>query len=163
MELTRKAMALMKDPLHALSLGFGSGLSPWAPGTLGTLAAVPLYYAMSFLPVWAYWAVTAAVILIGIPACERTARALDVHDAGVIVWDEVAGYLIAMGMMPRQWQWLLAGFVLFRLFDIIKPWPIRIIDSKVGGGFGIMLDDIIAGAFTLLVLLAVNQWLIPVR
>lgn len=163
MTLIKKALPLMKNPLHALSLGFGSGLSPWAPGTLGTLAAIPIYFAMSFLPVWAYWGLTTLLIVIGIYACGRTAEALGVHDAGIIVWDEVAGYLITMGMMPQQWQWLVAGFLLFRFFDILKPWPIRSIDRKVHGGLGIMLDDLIAGVFGLLVLLAINQWLMPVH
>ncbi len=132
---------------HWIAFGFGSGLSPWAPGTAGTLAAVPLYLLLQPLAVGWYLAVVAALTLIGVWACDRTARDLQTDDPGAIVWDEVAGYLVTMTAAPSGWVWVLAGFALFRLFDIWKPWPIRVLDARVPGGLGIMLDDLVAGLF----------------
>jgi len=149
---TAEARLLLWHPVHFVSLGFGSGLSPWAPGTAGTLVAIPLYAALSLLPLWVYIGVTLMVIVLGIYTCGRTAEALHVHDAGVIVWDEVAGFLVTMTLTPFSWQGVVAGFLLFRLFDIVKPWPIRAIDQRVPGGAGIMLDDVLAGIYSLLVL-----------
>lgn len=143
---------LLKNPIHFLSLGFGSGLAPFAPGTFGTLAALPLYFLLQKLPLPFYLAVIVAGFVIGIWLCEQTTQALGVHDHSGIVWDEIIGYLITMIAIPLDWRWIVAGFLLFRFFDIIKPWPIRWIDSQVSGGFGIMLDDVIAGIFALLVL-----------
>ena len=143
---------LLKNPIHFLSLGFGSGLAPFAPGTFGTLVALPLYFLLQKLPLPLYLAVIVAGFVIGIWLCEQTTQALGVHDHSGIVWDEIIGYLITMIAIPLDWRWIVAGFLLFRFFDIIKPWPIRWIDSQVSGGFGIMLDDVIAGIFALLVL-----------
>ena len=143
---------LLKNPIHFLSLGFGSGLAPFAPGTFGTLVALPLYFLLQKLPLPFYLAVIVAGFVIGIWLCEQTTQALGVHDHSGIVWDEIIGYLITMIAIPLDWRWIVAGFLLFRFFDIIKPWPIRWIDSQVSGGFGIMLDDVIAGIFALLVL-----------
>ena len=142
----------LKNPYHLLAFGFGSGLAPVAPGTFGTLAAVPFYLLMAQLPLAGYLAVLALVILAGIPICGRTSRDLGVHDHGGIVWDEFAGFLLTMTAAPLAWQWLVAGFLLFRLFDILKPWPIGWLDRRVGGGLGIMLDDLLAGAFAWLAL-----------
>ena len=138
---------LLKNPLHFLSLGFGSGLAPWAPGTFGTLAALPLYLLMQPLPLAAYLLITLLAMLLGFYLCGETARALGVHDHSGIVWDEIVGYMITMAAVPLDWKWVVAGFVLFRFFDIVKPWPIKWIDSKVSGGIGIMLDDVLAGVF----------------
>lgn len=143
---------LLRHPVHFLSLGFGSGLAPKAPGTFGTLAAVPLYWLLSDATLLLYLAVVIVAAALGIWLCGYTARALGVHDHPAIVWDEVVGYFITMLAAPAGWQWLLLGFVLFRLFDILKPWPIRWIDRHVHGGFGIMLDDVLAGAMAWLVL-----------
>lgn len=137
----------MKNPLHFLSLGFGSGLSPFAPGTFGTLAAIPLYLLIQPLPLVGYLLITLAGLVIGFYLCGETARALGVHDHGGIVWDEIIGYLITMIAVPLHWHWMLAGFILFRLFDIFKPWPIKWIDRRITGGVGIMLDDVLAGIF----------------
>ena len=145
-------LKLLKNPVHFLSLGFGSGLAPYAPGTFGTLAAIPLYLLIQPLPLVAYLIVTALSVLIGVYLCEKTANALGVHDHSGIVWDEIAGYLITMIAVPLDWVWILTGFVLFRFFDILKPWPIKWIDAKVSGGWGIMLDDVLAGVFSLIVL-----------
>ena len=145
-------LKLLKNPVHFLSLGFGSGLAPYAPGTFGTLAAIPLYLLIQPLPLIAYLIVTVFSVLIGVYLCEKTANALGVHDHSGIVWDEIAGYLITMIAVPLDWVWILTGFVLFRFFDILKPWPIKWIDAKVSGGWGIMLDDVLAGVFSLIVL-----------
>jgi phosphatidylglycerophosphatase A len=135
-------------------VGFGSGLAPKAPGTFGSA------FALLFIPLWLASGFKLSVLLMilmsfsGIYICDRTAKVMGVHDDGRIVWDEFAGQsitflpLIYMGIM--NWMWVLVGFILFRLFDIWKPWPIRVADQQVGGGFGIMLDDIIAGIWAAL-------------
>lgn len=135
----------MAHPLHLLAFGFGAGCSPKAPGTMGTLIAVALYLPLSRLPLEMYLGVTLLVSLAGIFICGWSARQLGVHDHPGIVWDEIAGFLITMLAAPPGLLWILIGFVLFRLFDILKPWPISWFDRHVGGGLGIMLDDIIAG------------------
>lgn len=151
----------LRHPIHFLSLGFGSGCSPYAPGTFGTLAALPFVYAMSLLTLPVFIAVTVITCVVGFYLCGMTAKAMEVHDHPAIVWDEIAGMMITMLMVPMQWQTLTAGFVLFRLFDIVKPWPIKWIDKHVHGGFGIMLDDILAGVFAcaILHLLLHFEWL----
>lgn len=138
---------IMRDPILFLAFGFGSGLAKQAPGTFGTLAAIPLYLLLTLVSQSLYWLLTVLVCLVGIWICGAAAEKLGEHDFGGIVWDEIAGLLVTLAFIPYSWQALVAGFVLFRLFDIIKPWPIRWIDQKVAGGFGIMLDDIIAGLF----------------
>ncbi|WP_372881359.1 phosphatidylglycerophosphatase A [Psychromonas sp.] len=137
----------LSNPAHLAAVGFGSGLAKKAPGTFGTLAAVPIYYFMSFLSVPLYIAVLFASIAFGIWVCHVTSRDMGTHDHGAIVWDEFVGYWITMLMVPFSWQWALIGFVLFRIFDIVKPFPISWLDKKVHGGLGIMLDDIVAGLF----------------
>jgi phosphatidylglycerophosphatase A len=147
------AKQILKDPVLLLAFGFGSGLSKYMPGTLGTLAAVPIYLAlMLYTDPTIYLIATALSVIVGIWICDQAAKKLAVHDFGGIVWDEVAGFLITLYGLPLTWQTLLAGFVAFRLFDIVKPWPIRYLDKQVGGGFGIMLDDVVAGIFAALVL-----------
>ncbi|WP_339725511.1 phosphatidylglycerophosphatase A [uncultured Paraglaciecola sp.] len=148
----RSKLSLL-NPVHFLALGFGSGLAGKMPGTFGTLAALPLVVLLSHyasLPV--YLIVTVMVSVVGIWICGKTAADMGVHDDSSIVWDEVAGMLITMIAVPLSWQTLLAGFVLFRFFDILKPWPISYLDKHVHGGFGIMIDDVLAGVFALGVL-----------
>jgi len=130
-------------------LGFGSGLMPKAPGTFGTLAAIPLYFLMVPLSNIYYAAVVLLICFSGIYICGKAASDAGVHDHGAIVWDEIAGFLITMFMVPVSWQSIAVGFLLFRLFDIFKPWPISYIDKHVDGGFGIMFDDVLAGVFAL--------------
>ncbi len=144
--------ALLRNPIHLLSLGFGSGLAPKAPGTFGTLAALPLWFALQYLPASSYIAVVVAAFALGVYLCDETARALGVHDHGGIVWDEFVGLWIALFLLPPGWPWLLLGFALFRLFDIWKPWPIRVLDARVHGGLGIMIDDVLAGIYAFFVL-----------
>ncbi|MGH1485725.1 MAG: phosphatidylglycerophosphatase A family protein [Cellvibrionaceae bacterium] len=148
---------LLRHPVQLLALGFGSGLAPKAPGTFGTLAAIPLYLCIAQLPVLFQFIIIFIAFLIGIYLCQTTADALGVHDHPAIVWDEFVGFWLTMMALPLlnvslTWYWLLLGFVLFRFFDIVKPWPIRTVDQKVSGGFGIMLDDILAGIYAALLL-----------
>ncbi|GLP96877.1 phosphatidylglycerophosphatase A family protein [Paraferrimonas sedimenticola] len=145
----------LSNPIHFLALGFGSGLAPKAPGTFGTLAALPLYWLMADLSLGVYLAITLVVCIAGIYICDKASKDMGVHDHGAIVWDEVAGLLITFIMLPTGWIWWLIGFALFRLFDILKPWPIRWLDARVHGGFGIMIDDIIAGIFALICVQAI--------
>ena len=153
---------LLQNPIHFLAFGFGSGLAPVAPGTFGTLASVPLFCLMAQFNVWIYIAITLAVCAVGIHICGKTAQDLGVHDHGGIVWDEFAGFFITM--LPIQlvgpidslhfWVITAVGFAVFRLFDALKPWPISWLDKNLDGGMGIMLDDLLAGFFSLLVVQA---------
>ncbi len=142
---------LLQHPNRWLAFGLGSGLSPIAPGTMGTIAAIPLAYYLMMLPLWAIILIIVLTTLWGIHLCGVTARDLHTHDHPGIVWDEWVGYFIAVIPLSNHWQGLLLAFVLFRFFDIVKPWPIRLIDHQVKGGFGIMLDDILAGIAAALV------------
>lgn len=142
----------LKNPIHFLALGFGSGLAAKAPGTFGTLAAIPLFLLLAPLSLPVYLAVTLLSVIVGIYICDKAAKDMQVHDHGAIVWDEVAGLLITLIAVPAGWQWIVIGFVLFRFFDILKPWPIKWLDAKVHGGFGIMIDDVLAGIFALICL-----------
>ncbi|AMO69865.1 phosphatidylglycerophosphatase [gamma proteobacterium BDW918] len=145
-------VSLLKNPVHLLSVGFGSGLAPKAPGTFGTIAALPFWYVLQFLPPAYYVVVLILAFILGVYLCGATADALGVHDHGGIVWDEFVGLWIALFMVPMHLGWILLGFALFRLFDIWKPWPIRVLDAKVHGGFGIMIDDVLAGVYAYLTL-----------
>lgn len=138
---------LLRDPVHLLAFGFGAGLSPIAPGTVGTALAVPIVLSLQQLGWTAHLVFACLAALVGIYVCGESARRLEVHDHPGIVWDEITGYSVTMLAAPPEWYWLLAGFVIFRFFDIAKPWPIREADHSLPGGLGIMLDDIIAGVF----------------
>ncbi|MGZ5007900.1 MAG: phosphatidylglycerophosphatase A family protein [Methylobacter sp.] len=149
---------VLSDPILFLAFGFGSGLAKKAPGTFGTLAAIPVYWLFAQANLFVYSLLTLIVTIVGIWICDIAAKKLGEHDFGGIVWDEIAGYLITLWLVPFSWQAVALGFVLFRIFDIVKPWPIKWIDRKVQGGFGIMLDDVLAGVFAgglLLALLSV--------
>ena len=143
-------VSFLKDPRHLLSLGFGSGLVPKAPGTFGTLAAIPFYLLMAmYLSDLMYIVVTIIAFLLGIYLCQQTTNALEVDDHPAIVWDEFVGYFITMLFVPLSFTTVLLGFFFFRIFDILKPWPISVIDSRIKGGLGVMLDDVLAGVFAL--------------
>lgn len=146
------AAFLWRHPAHLLAFGFGSGLAPKAPGTFGTLAAVPLYLLLNQLSFGYYLVALIAAFALGIWICERTAEALGVHDHGGIVWDEFVGFWLTMFLAPPGWQWIVVGFLLFRLFDVLKPFPIGWLDRRVQGGLGIMMDDAVAGSFAWLCL-----------
>ena len=146
MQKEYRARISMKNPVHFLALGFGSGLIPFMPGTFGSAAALPLLILSANMPVLVFIAFTVFASIFGIYLCGKTADDMQVHDHGSIVWDEVAGMFITFLFVPITAPSLLAGFVLFRVFDILKPWPIGPIDKRLHGGTGIMLDDIVAGA-----------------
>jgi phosphatidylglycerophosphatase A len=148
---------LLRDPVHFLALGFGSGLTPKAPGTAGTLVAVPLIMFIGSFGLTAYAAITVLLCVAGVFICDASAKKLGVHDHPGIVWDEIAGFAITMLAVPHTWPWLLAGFAVFRLLDIVKPWPIREADHRLRGGLGIMLDDVMAGIFAAIILYALNR------
>ncbi len=150
--MNKAPASVWRNPIHFLAFGLGSGAAPKAPGTFGTLAAVPLWYLMAQTSLPVYLGLTLIAFVIGIWLCGRTSRDLGVHDHGGIVWDEFVGYWVTMIAVPVGWIWALLGFILFRLFDIWKPWPIRPVDRRVHGGLGIMLDDVLAGVFAGLVL-----------
>ena len=153
---TRNRRPGPRTALHWLAFGGGAGLAPRAPGTAGTAAAIPIYLVVAAQPLVTYLAVTALVIAAGVWACGRTARDLGVHDHPGIVLDEIAGFLVTMTALPLEWWWIAAGFVAFRLLDIVKPWPISLADRRIDGGLGIMLDDVIAGAIACAALHAVR-------
>lgn len=136
------------EPTYFLGFGFGLGLLPIAPGTWGTLAGIPLVMLMSGLSAWFYWLVVLAALILGCRICETIGRQLKVHDYPGIVWDEVVGYMITMYAAPAGTLWIVLGFCLFRVFDIVKPFPIRWVDKRLNNGVGVMLDDVVAGVFS---------------
>ena len=140
-------------PAHVLALGFGAGLSPFAPGTAGTLAAWAAGLALAaYLTPAAMLALAGLLFLAGIWACDVTGRHLGVSDHGAMVWDEIVAFLAILALVPRELAWQAAAFVLFRFFDIVKPQPVRYFEQRYRGGFGVMFDDLVAAAYTLLVL-----------
>lgn len=156
---TVNAKAVLSNPIHCLAFGFGSGLASKAPGTFGTLMAVPLYFCLNQLPLLAYIIALVLAFVVGVYLCGKTADDLGVHDHPGIVWDEFVGFWITMLLAPEGWQWLVVGFLLFRLFDIWKPWPIKLLDKNVESGFGIMIDDVLAGIYALIILQLVAYYL----
>lgn len=143
---------LLRHPIQWLAFGFGAGLAPKAPGTVGTLAAIPFFWFIQDLPLAVYLVVVFLGFLVGIYLCGITAKALDCHDHPGIVWDEMVGYWLTMILAPGGWGWIALGFCLFRLFDIWKPWPIAWIDRRIHGGLGIMLDDVLAAVYAWMIL-----------
>jgi phosphatidylglycerophosphatase A len=146
-----KSSKVWQDPIYFIAFGFGTGLMPFAPGTWGTLAAIPLYLLLAGLPLPLYLSLTVLAFFLGVWVSERVSKELGVHDYSGIVWDEVVGYLLTMTLVPVGLFWMIAGFLLFRLFDIWKPQPIGWVDERVKGGLGVMLDDVLA---------AIPAWLI---
>lgn len=133
------------NPVHWLALGFGSGLMPKAPGTFGTLVGIPFVFLLAQLNWWEHLLALVMMTVLGIWICRNTARTMGVHDHPSIVWDEVVGYGVAMYALPVEPFWLLAAFILFRIFDIWKPGPIGWADKNLHGGSGIIVDDVLAG------------------
>ena len=152
------ARTVLTDPVHILAFGFGTGLSPVAPGTVGSLVGILFAWLSLDLGLPVQLAIAAAISVSGIWICGESARRIGVHDHGGIVWDEIAGmYITLLAAPPTLAGWILA-FVLFRAFDIAKPWPIRDLDHRLGGGLGIMLDDLAAALYAL-ILLGLYGWL----
>ncbi len=151
---------LVSHPAHFIALGFGSGLAPKAPGTFGTLAALPLYWLLlqAGLQLPALLAVIAAGFALGIWACAVAGKNLGVSDHGGIVWDEIVAMWLVLAFTPASWLGWLAAFGLFRFFDILKPWPIRFFDTRLKNGFGVMFDDMLAALYALLIIKG-WQWL----
>ncbi len=153
------AAQVLRDPVHWLAFGFGLGLAPKAPGTFGSLLGILAWWLTPAQLVWQL-AIGVAILAAGVWICGESARRLGVHDHGGIVWDEIAGmYLTLLAVGPEP-AWILAAFLLFRLFDIWKPWPIRDLDHSLQGGLGIMLDDVIAALYAVGILLIFQRILI---
>jgi phosphatidylglycerophosphatase A len=148
---------LLASPAHFFALGCGAGLIPRAPGTAGTLVGLPLFALLALLPVWLFWMVLALFFVAGIAWCDAAGRALGVPDHGAIVWDEIVAFVLVLAFTPAAPLWYVVAFVLFRLFDIWKPFPIRYFDRSVKGGFGVMLDDLLAAIYTIIVLLLARR------
>lgn len=141
---------LMKHPLGWIATGFGSGFSPVAPGTAGSLAALlPWWLLLRELPLPLYLGVLAAAFVLGVWASAWTIRRTGIQDPSLVVWDEYVGMWIALAAAPAGWAWVLGAFVAFRVFDILKPWPVSWADRALDGGFGAMLDDVLAGLYAL--------------
>jgi len=160
--MTQEVQFTLSNPIHFLALGFGSGLIKPAPGTWGTMAAIPLYLLLMQLvssSSMVYLGVIFISFIVGVYLCGKAAADVGVHDHGAIVWDEIVGFLVTMLFVPVIWQNIVLGFVLFRLFDIVKPWPIKLLDKHVHGGFGIMIDDVLAGIFAWLLLFLAQPYI----
>lgn len=138
--------SVWRNPWHFIAFGFGSGAMRKAPGTWGSLVGLLFVPLLQLLPHWGYGLILLLGSLFGFWLCGKVSRDLGVHDHGGIVWDEIVGIWITLWLAPPGWPWLLVGFLLFRLLDILKPWPISWVDRRVHGGVGIMLDDLLAGA-----------------
>ncbi len=153
--------ALLAHPAGWIAAGFGSGLSPVAPGTMGSLAALLPWFALRDLPWPSYAVAVALAFAIGIWACAWVVKTLRIDDPGFVVWDEFVGQWIALAPLVAgafAWWWPAVGFVLFRLFDIVKPWPVSWADRNVKGGFGVMLDDVAAGIYAAIVLVGLTHF-----
>ena len=148
---------VFSHPAHFVAFGFGAGLVPFAPGPAGTLLAWALGWALGGLHPGILFSTAAVFFVIGLWACAVTGRHLGIADHSAMVWDEVAAFLLVLALVPRELAWQAAAFVAFRFFDIAKPPPIRAFERRFGGGFGVMFDDIVAAAYTLLALAAVKR------
>lgn len=146
-------------PAGFLAFGLGSGLSRYAPGTMGTVMAVPFAILLKSLPAFGFWLALVVLFVTGVYLCDVSSKRLGQHDPGGIVWDEMVGYWLTVALLPLQWTWLLAAFLLFRLFDIFKPWPVSLAEKRFAGGLGIMLDDVIAALYAMLVLALARHFL----
>jgi len=148
-------------PAHFIALGFGAGVSRFAPGTVGTLVAFPLWWMIrpSYGPAETL-AIAALLFAIGVWACELTGRHLGVADHGAMCWDEVVAFLAMLALLPDGPWWQIAGFLLFRFFDVVKPPPIRNIERRLKGGFGVMFDDVLAAGYALVLLALVKRFVL---
>ncbi len=143
---------LLSHPAHFLSLGFGAGLAPTAPGTFGTLLGFPLFWSIHTYPLHVQLLVLLGLFIVGVYVCSKTGQALGVSDHGSLVWDEVVAMMLVLTFTPMQWSWWVFAFALFRLFDIWKPFLIRQCDAQLTGGFGVMFDDLLAALYAILII-----------
>jgi len=155
-----KMSDLFSHPANFFALGFGTGLSRYAPGTVGSLVGLPLVLIMPVQPLL-YGTVLLLLFAFGVWCCHESSLHLGVHDHPGIVWDEIVGMLIVLYAVPHTLLYLLLGFLMFRLFDILKPWPIGWVDKQVEGGLGIMLDDVLAGLMAWISMQAIIHWIVP--
>jgi phosphatidylglycerophosphatase A len=153
---------LLQHPAHFFGLGFGSGLAPTAPGTFGTLVGFPLFWLISVYALSTQLIIIFTLFLIGIYFCGVTGKAIGVSDHGGIVWDEIVAMMLVLAFTPNQWQYWLAAFILFRLFDIWKPYPIRQFDAKLKNGFGVMFDDLLAAIYAIICVQAL-VWIVKLN
>lgn len=144
--------SIWKNPWHFIAFGFGTGALPIAPGTFGTLIAIPFYLFLATFSHTTYIILTIAITIFSIWLCNKVSEEIKVEDHQGMCLDEIVGYLVTMIAAPYGWGWMLTGFLLFRFFDIVKPWPIRQIDNGVKGGLGVILDDVLAGIYSLLII-----------
>lgn len=152
MQINKPPKGFLKNPIHFLALGFGSGLSPIMPGTCGTIAAIPIYLMICYLPTTYYLTIFIIMTIAGFWLCGVTSKHLKTYDHPSIVWDEIVGYLLTMFAIPVAWNWIIIGFVLFRVFDIWKPWPIGWMDKHIRNGIGIVVDDLMAAIYAWILL-----------
>jgi len=148
----------MTDPVHFLAFGFGTGLAPVAPGTFGSLPGILLFWLTMDYGLYVQLAVALSITLAGIWICGESARRIGVHDHGGIVWDEIVGMYVTLLAAPVSLVGWVLAFIIFRIMDIVKPWPIRDLDHRLGGGVGIMLDDLAAALYAA-ILLAFGGWI----
>ena len=151
------ARTVLTDPVHFLAFGFGTGLAPFAPGTFGSIPGLILFWLTLDFGLYAQVGIAVALALAGIWICGESARRIGVHDHGGIVWDEIVGMYVTLFLAPVSVVGFVLAFVLFRIMDIVKPWPIRDLDHSMQGGLGIMLDDLLAALYAAL-LLALYGW-----
>ena len=151
------ARTVLTDPVHFLAFGFGTGLAPFAPGTFGSIPGLILFWLTLDFGLYVQLSIAVAMALIGIWICGESARRIGVHDHGGIVWDEIVGMYVTLFLAPISVVGFVLAFVLFRIMDIVKPWPIRDLDHSMQGGLGIMLDDLLAALYAAL-LLALYGW-----
>ncbi len=137
-----------RDPLYFIAFGFGSGAMPWAPGTFGTLMAIPFYLLLQHLPMMSYVAALVILTILSSLLCDRISEEIHIHDHPGMCIDEFIGFFVTMINAPYGINWIILGFILFRLFDIWKPWPIYLLDRKIHGGFGMIIDDVAAGLYS---------------
>ena len=153
MTVRPNAAFVASHPAHLIALGFGAGLMPRAPGTAGTLLAWLLGYLLSqALAPGQFIVLIGALFVLGIWACRVTGQSLGASDHGAMVWDEMVAFLLVLAVVPPEAAWQAAGFVLFRIMDIGKPPPIRWLERRHRGGFGVMVDDVLAAGYALVVL-----------
>ena len=151
--------SVWEKPSHFIAFGFGSGTFPFAPGTFGTLMAMPFYVALHALSPLNYLFFLIVITIGSMWLCDKVSKEIQTHDHPGMCLDEIVGYLVTMFTIPFGFKWMILGFILFRVFDILKPWPIRWMDQKIHGGFGMILDDVMAGIYSLLILKIIS-WMI---